>query len=69
MIIYKSSDVKLSWEHYQDGEGHTHGTPKTCGYVKEDLSTILLEIYNFIKYMFVMLYNNDDFCRRLYVKQ
>jgi len=41
MIIYKSSDVKLSWEHYQDGEGHTHGTPKTCGYVKEDLSMVL----------------------------
>lgn len=42
MIIYKSSDVKLSWEHYQDGEGHTHGVPKTCGYVKENTS-----IYNF----------------------
>jgi len=38
---YKSSDVKLSWEHYQDGEGHTHGIPKTCGYVKEDLSMAL----------------------------
>lgn len=37
MIIYKSSDVKLSWEHFQDGEGHTHGVPKTCGYVKEEL--------------------------------
>lgn len=37
MIIYKSSDVKFSWEHFQDGEGHTHGVPKTCGYVKEEL--------------------------------
>ncbi|XP_066598039.1 ADAM 17-like protease [Prorops nasuta] len=36
MIVYKSSDVKFSWEHYQDGQGHTHGAPKTCGYVKED---------------------------------
>ncbi|XP_011500882.1 PREDICTED: ADAM 17-like protease [Ceratosolen solmsi marchali] len=35
MIIYKVSDVKLSWEHYQNGEGHTHGAPKTCGYIKE----------------------------------
>lgn len=35
MIVYKASDVKLSWEHYQNGEGHTHGAPKTCGYVKE----------------------------------
>lgn len=43
MIIYKSSDVKLSWEHYKDGEGHTHGAPKTCGYVKENLSMILLQ--------------------------
>lgn len=42
MIIYKSSDVKFSWEHYQDGEGHTHGVPKTCGYVKENLCMILL---------------------------
>lgn len=40
MIIYKSSDVKLSWEHYKDGEGHTHGAPKTCGYVKENLSMV-----------------------------
>jgi len=47
MIIYKSSDVKLSWEHYQDGEGHTHGTPKTCGYVKEDISmTLFININN-----------------------
>lgn len=36
MIVYKGSNVKLSWEHYQDGQGHTHGAPKTCGYVKED---------------------------------
>lgn len=36
MIVYKASDVKLSWEHYQNGEGHTHGSPKTCGYVKEE---------------------------------
>lgn len=43
MIVYKSSDVKLSWEHYQDGEGHTHGVPKTCGYVKENMSMILLQ--------------------------
>lgn len=35
MIVYKASDVKLSWEHYRDGQGHTHGAPKTCGYVKE----------------------------------
>lgn len=35
MIVYKASDVKLSWEHYQDGQGHTHGAPKTCGYIKE----------------------------------
>ncbi|XP_015522611.1 ADAM 17-like protease [Neodiprion pinetum] len=36
MIVYKGSNVKLSWEHYEGGEGHTHGVPKTCGYVKED---------------------------------
>ncbi|KAH0533512.1 hypothetical protein KQX54_000517, partial [Cotesia glomerata] len=35
MIIYKASDVKLSWEHVENGEGHTHGVPKTCGYIKE----------------------------------
>ena len=35
MIVYKASDVKLSWEHYENGEGHTHSAPKTCGYVKE----------------------------------
>lgn len=37
MIVYKASNVKLSWEHNEgDGdEGHTHGAPKTCGYVKE----------------------------------
>lgn len=43
MIIYKSSDVKLSWEHYKDGEGHTHGAPKTCGYIKENLNYTLNE--------------------------
>lgn len=45
MIVYKSSDVKLSWEHYEDGEGHTHGAPRTCGYVKDNLSMTLLKYY------------------------
>ncbi|XP_063974850.1 ADAM 17-like protease isoform X1 [Diachasmimorpha longicaudata] len=36
MIMYKASDVKLSWEHVdKNGEGHTHGVPRTCGYVQE----------------------------------
>lgn len=59
MIIYKSSDVKLSWEHYKDGEGHTHGAPKTCGYVKENLSTVLshninnIYIFSFVLYKII----------------
>lgn len=33
MIVYKASDVKLSWQHnHPPGE---MGAPKTCGYVKE----------------------------------
>ncbi|CAB0038723.1 unnamed protein product [Trichogramma brassicae] len=44
MIIYKASDVKLSWEHYHNGEGHTHGAPKTCGYIKEDNEPIDVDL-------------------------
>jgi disintegrin and metalloproteinase domain-containing protein 17 len=46
MIIYKVSDVKLSWEHYQNGEGHTHGAPKTCGYIREGKEANSEEILN-----------------------
>lgn len=55
MIIYKSSDVKLSWEHFEHGEGHTHGAPKTCGYVKEELGqfTVLNEKYIREYYIFI----------------
>jgi disintegrin and metalloproteinase domain-containing protein 17 len=37
MVVYKASDVKLSWENHAkhgEGENHTHGK---CGYVKEGL--------------------------------
>lgn len=45
MLIYKASDVKLSWQHIENGEGHTHGAPKTCGYVKEG-SELEIEVHN-----------------------
>lgn len=45
MIVYKASDVKLSWEHFENGEGHTHSAPKTCGYVKEESGTMNLYHY------------------------
>lgn len=35
MIAYKSSDIKLSWEHAHLGPNEVG--PKTCGYVKEGL--------------------------------
>lgn len=46
MIVYKGSNVKLSWEHYEGDEGHTHGVPKTCGYVKEDAGSDFTEFLN-----------------------
>lgn len=35
MIAYKSSDIKLSWDHTNLGPNEVG--PKTCGYVKEGL--------------------------------
>lgn len=42
MIVYRGSDIKLSWHHHHgdgavDGEDGLVIAPKTCGYVKEGL--------------------------------
>lgn len=47
MIAYRGSDIKLSWEHDENGDAAVGGrdaggspltkVPKTCGYVKEGL--------------------------------
>lgn len=34
MIAYKSSDVKISWENFDNNDGDNIG-PRTCGYIKE----------------------------------
>jgi disintegrin and metalloproteinase domain-containing protein 17 len=36
MVVYKASDVKLSWENHGEND-HEHFEPGKCGYVKEGL--------------------------------
>lgn len=35
MIVYRGSDIKLSWDHTETGAEHVG--PRTCGYVKEGI--------------------------------
>lgn len=47
MIVYKASDVKLSWQHHHT-EGEM-GVPKTCGYIKEGLGKNYFYYFRFYR--------------------
>lgn len=39
MLVYRASDVKLSWKNNENEKGEMGGAPTSCGYVKEGLGT------------------------------
>lgn len=44
MVVYKQSDVKLSWEANGTDEGNAF--PKVCGYVKEGAGETIFSFEN-----------------------